>query len=248
MPQVDITNGVSADEAAQYFSMLQTNIAAHGNHLLEWVPQNGDYQGNGENDAWTKLETLYDLVGGGEAGRNDKIGSRSDADGEYLLDLFQWYKGLNLADDPLHLIPDSHADEGGLIHDFGSGPGASIAFVVNHLQALIMEWTGNDYGSTNVLYDILAVPFIGIADTLYSAAQDAWTTASEMVSDLWDAASGFISDAYDAITDMWGGFSTDIGNFFDSIGDSISGFFSDISSAWDNFWDGHDDYDGVYCF
>lgn len=51
MPQVDITDGVSADEAAQYFSMLQTNIAAHGNSLLEWVPQNGDYQGNGENDA-----------------------------------------------------------------------------------------------------------------------------------------------------------------------------------------------------
>lgn len=187
-------------------------------------------------------------MGGGEAGRNDKIGSRTDADGEYLLDLFQWYKGLNLADDPLHLIPDSHADEGGLIHDFGSGPGASIAFVVNHLQALIMEWTGNNYGSTNVLYDILAVPFIGIADSLYSTAQEVWTTASEMVDDFWAWGSGFISDAYDAITDIWDNFSTDIGDFFGFIGDSISDFFGDVASAWDNFWGGHDDYWDPYCY
>ncbi len=49
----DLVNGASA-----YFRNLQTAINADYNPLNAWLPQVGNYSGNGPNDFWNKAESL----------------------------------------------------------------------------------------------------------------------------------------------------------------------------------------------
>jgi hypothetical protein len=234
-------NGVSQAQIDTYNANLAANVALYGGGLT-WVPVSGDFQGNGVNDTWMKCESIWDTFFGGSISVQEVSSylARSTEGGqEFCLALVNganahfsdWY-------DPMHIVPDSHSDAGGMVHDVMGGTAiaelqSNLKYVLNHVEALSQELFGNDFGSTNVFYDALAIPFIGIGDTVL----DLYDGLSNFASYAWGNAVSFTGGMFSTLGDMWGGFMSEAGGFFGGLASSIGNFFSGASSSWGGYYD-----------
>ncbi|MFN3931916.1 MAG: hypothetical protein ACK4JY_09230 [Brevundimonas sp.] len=193
--------------------------------LLYLVPGNGNYAGNGSNDAWIKWEAYARAKLGfqGLLGRN--------AEGEAQIQ--RWldeYFDLYPNSDPFDLKPENRGDWAAFFHDIKSWGGV-LRDVAGNLvfsyQSVLSFLESHDP------YELLAAPFISFFGSAANVVSELVEAGGDFFGGFTSGFQDFFSGTQMAVQNLWqGDFFGAASSFFSGIGNAISHFIDGIGDAF----------------
>lgn len=208
----------------EHYNGILAQLVADNRSLLYLVPGNGNYAGNGANDAWIRW-TAYaraELGFEGELPRN--------AEGEiqittWIREYFEKYPN----SDPLDLKPENRGDWAAFYHDIRSWGGV-LRDVANNLvfsyQSVLSFLESHDP------FELLAAPFISFFGTAANVMTELVTAAGDAFGGFSAGFQSFFGGVQTAFQDLWNGdFFGAASSFFSGVGSAISNFINGIGEA-----------------
>ena len=181
---------------------------------LSWVPRDGNYGGNGPNDAWDRWQAYIDTVL-----RVEHPLTRGPEDQAYLEQLMRDYYDRYPNSDPYNMKPKSESDWNAFRHDISSWGGA-----VHHIVGNLAFAFGNLVQGllTGHLYSLASVPFIGVLASVMHTAQGVVNAGSAVIGGISQAGS-----------DLFGGFGGALSNLMSgNINGAINSIVTGVSHAF----------------